>query len=669
MYPLIGRHGGGGGRGGGGGGAWRGAAGPGGRGAWRGQRRPGIRRRQYGGGWYGWWPYWPYQVDPYGYDEYEYAYAAEPDFAGEIAQGDVAVGAARAMTSPDNDLVSVLPAIGPGSGISCQIDLDPASHVLYVTVQIDGRAYQTCADLSGDLAEVAHGVSYEHEAAHAANGVAAPPAGASPAAVSALDQRAEQVVKSAGVALVGALYDQHANFISGGWFDSVTDAVSWISSPVTKVTAMVTKPVAKTLRQFKGPISVAAGALATAYGGPLAGAAASQLTGPMLDSLAETGGDPTEFIRGIGKASGGDPQVKQALDVAQRAASHATAAYHVTATAADAAGGDQDSARKIAEIDALAGSGDLAAQQAMQIIAEVFSALGSRSATMSGKVTYPQRGDVRTTVPPAPRARPTARELRREAQDAVREARDQHGARVIGFARYDDGGTTVGPNGNMVVRQQTVVVMPFSDPDEADDWFGQLAIGDIVYAAYYDARDPTWPRPLNEKFGRGGSSDHYLPSALARGGSADQIVRQFAAELQQVAREQGSALSDSPVAVQGVPWLPLLAAAAAGGGAGWLGHDWWAHRRAAAQAAAAQAAAMQAAAATAAQPPTTSSGIGILPWLAVAAAGGAGWYGHRWWAERSAKAAAEAAAAQAVVPPPSPQEVPQAAAVAASGWW
>jgi phytoene dehydrogenase-like protein len=200
--------------------------------------------------------------------------------------------------------------------------------------------------------------------------------------------------------------------------------------------------VGKTLQKFKGPISVAAGAIATVYGGPVGGMAASQLTGPLIDSLAETGGDPTEFVKGIKKASGGDPKVDEALALAQRAASHATAAYHLTDTADRAVAGDRDAARKVAEIDSLAGSGDLAATQAMQIIVQALAAKfgGASANTVSGGFAGVAGPSSRSN-----RSRGRLRELRREAQDAAREAIAQFGGSggVVGFVRYDDGGTSI----------------------------------------------------------------------------------------------------------------------------------------------------------------------------------------------------------------------------------
>jgi hypothetical protein len=44
-------------------------------------------------------------------------------------------------------------------------------------------------------------------------------------------------------------------------------------------------------------------------------------------------------------------------------------------------------------------------------------------------------------------------------------------------------------------------VVPFGSGDEADDWFGKLDPSSYLYAAYFDASDPTWPQPLNEAAG------------------------------------------------------------------------------------------------------------------------------------------------------------------------
>jgi hypothetical protein len=44
-------------------------------------------------------------------------------------------------------------------------------------------------------------------------------------------------------------------------------------------------------------------------------------------------------------------------------------------------------------------------------------------------------------------------------------------------------------------------VLPFETLDDADDWFGALDPRHYLYAAYFDAADPTWPSPINEQLG------------------------------------------------------------------------------------------------------------------------------------------------------------------------
>ena len=617
------------------------------RGGARGGRRPGLRRN-FGGGWYGYWPYWPYYPDygvaydsedeevevvsgahhhrgpgmgvrrhrrrrPQQADSYD-QYGTPPLDQGRDPEDDDGrdpdtVSGARMLASPDNDLVSTLPVLAPGAnGLTCQIDMSPDMQ-LHVRICVDGRCYETQTDVSSAMSAVARDVASEHDGAHLANGQAPPPVESSPVATSEMARRADGVVKSAGVALVGALYDQHMNTVAGGWFDSIKDAVRVIASPVTVVTAPIVKEVGKTLRAFKGPISTAAGAIATAYGGPAAGAAAAQLTGPLVDSMAETGGDPTQFIDGIMSHAGDDPVVHQAVADAQRAVSHATAAYHLTSTAQDAAGGDPRAGRKIAELDSLATGGDRGAMQAMMIIAQAFQA-------MMGNAAGAKMDDMVASGALPRQSRALADQLRSAASRSVEEQHRAHGMTVLGYVKYADSGVSAGASGSTIIRQDTEVVVPFDSVDEADDWMGHLDAGEILYAAYFDASDPLWPHPLNEKLG-------YRRTMEA-------------------------------TATGGFPVLPLVAAAAAGAGGAYAWQRYKAAR-----------AAHQVA------PPTTSGSLGILPWIALAAAGGAGWTGRGWWEQRRA---AQAAAAAATVPPPNPGEPPSAppphgAMVSGCGWW
>ena len=98
--------------------------------------------------------------------------------------------------------------------------------------------------------------------------------------------------------------------VMGGWLDSLKSVYRTASTPVT----WINKNVAKVLQTpgIKEVVTTAASVVATAYGGPAAGAAAAKLVGPIIDSSAETGGDPTMLFEKTKKASGHDPKVVQA---------------------------------------------------------------------------------------------------------------------------------------------------------------------------------------------------------------------------------------------------------------------------------------------------------------------------------------------------------------------
>lgn len=325
----------------------------------------------------------------------------------------------------------------------------------------------------------------------------------SPQAVSDVKQQGDAAVKAAGEVLVGALYDQHFNApelgfrpgdfslgLVGGWWDDVKGAATAVVAPVYAIhKAILSNPdVAKLLNDHKGELSMAAGAVATAYGGPAGGAAAAQLTGPIIESLSS--GNSTQLIAGLAQQAQNDPTVAQAMQTAQKAVAHTTAAYHLTDTAARAASGDHVAARKIAQVDRAASGGDAAAQTAMEIIAHAFRILqGGGSPTIAGAA-------------PRGSSAAAARALRREGAVAAEVLRGQGGARVVGFVKTRGGGPVEGRGGTVVTMTEESMAMPFPSLDDADDWFGSLDPGETVYAAYYDAGDPTWPAPLNETFGR-----------------------------------------------------------------------------------------------------------------------------------------------------------------------
>lgn len=651
MHDLIGRgHGGGGHGGGGGGGGHRGHGGG---------RRPGLRRTS-GSGWGGWWPSWPiaYYAPQYAGDEEESVedevisgrgrrggqrrsgrrrrndqqqqmldqgpydqgpYGPGPGGGvlrvdpGESDESDVHEQPRRreAAVMSGNELFSLLPVLAPGaSGLSCQMNLGPDLQ-LRVSICVDGRCYEGAADLSDVLGNIAQGVSDQHAGAHGG------PTPVTPEAIEDVHAHADRAAQHVGMELVGALYDQHVNAVASGWFDSLRHGVLSVYRAANSPVTWLNKNIAKNLKKLEPAVTVAATAVATAYGGPAAGAAASRLTGPVLDMTARTGGDPTRLFSDLKQHAGGDPAVDHAVDAARQAVAQTTAAYHLTATAADAAGGDASAAGKIAQLETAASGGDPAAITAMRIIGEAFNTLAQNRAARGGASSA-------ATTSGAERARGKGgamasrrAALRREGAAAAVATRDAAGTQILGYARYSSSDVRRGESGSAIIIDDTVLIAPFDSLDQADDWFGGLDAREIEYAAYYDAGDPTWPASMNEKFGVPRGASHVVSGAIGI-----------------------------------LPWLAL---GAAGGGA----YAWWHHHRAA------QAAAQ---AAQAAAPATQSGALGILPWIALAAAGGAGWTGHAWWQQHQARLAAAHVPPHAPPPLP-PPPVPTPAPVSASGWW
>jgi hypothetical protein len=163
--------------------------------------------------------------------------------------------------------------------------------------------------------------------------------------------------------------------VVGSFWDSLGGGVlstfRTVSTPVT----WFTKKVNETIRDnpaLKQVVVTAASALATAYGGPAAGQAAAAFAPSIIDSSAETGGDPTRLFEGTkkqaGQASGGDPKVDQALTHAQNAVTQTMAVATLTKIADDASRGDAEALRQINELRARANAGDQVATRAMAVI-------------------------------------------------------------------------------------------------------------------------------------------------------------------------------------------------------------------------------------------------------------------------------------------------------------
>lgn len=651
MYPLIGKKGG----GGGGGGHHHGGRG---------------RRQFFGGGGWGyqpdpwppWW-YYPQQGAQYAYDEEEDTVSGR---GGGMRGGGSRLGKRRRrhrqqfgdpqqqeqqqgqgepmpyfpqngdpdsdeepMTvSGDNELFALLPMLAPGAGgLSCDLHLGPDLQ-LQVEICVDGSCYQASADLSGVLGHVAEGVAAYHDRLHAGHRASA----SSPAAVADVSSKADAAVRAAGQMLVGALYDQHVNTITSGWLDGLKRAALFAASPVYAVH----KQFGGTLKEYRGPITMAATAVASAYGGPAGGAAAGQLVGPMIDHLAE--GRGAEFAEAIQQQAGADPTVARAVEDAQKAVAHTTAAYHLAKTAAKAAEGDDASAQKVAEVDQAASRGDLAAIQAMQIMAAVLQqvvANQQKSAETQAGREIRRKGSV---------GGGEQKRLRREASQAAKDARTQLGAKFLGVVK-ERGGQGANTSGRRVTLTESTYVEAFESFDQAEDWFFSVTMmepASYLYAAYYDASNPVWPSAIQESFGR----------------------------------------VDRPATTtSGLPLLPFALGALGGGALGIFTRDLaWKRDLRQAGMMDAQGHLLRGSAPVAPAPIPTVSGAGpLLPLLAFGAGGAAGWWGHEWWeghkahlAEAAAATAAQSAASQTPLASQVPPGVPPAASAApatSSGWW
>jgi hypothetical protein len=415
----------------------------------------------------------------------------------------------------DRELADLGALMMPGStGLAVQFSLG-ADDRLYASICIDGECYQGSVDLSEVLGRIADGIASYHVASNPAPRAVAVEPGAEGTA-----NAANAAVDAAGDLLVGALIDQHSATVSAGWWHSLTHAIYDVHHAM-----------AKTVQKFKAPITITATAVATAYGGPAGGAAAAKFTGPIIDAVANDfhsskGKGAKAVVDAAHAAAQSDPRVAKALADAHKAVADTAAAYHLTSTAAEAAGGDSEATRKLEDLDRAASSGDSAAQRAMSVITQAFStaadnAAGDSPTTSGGWPLVPfalgaaagmggyawwrhhhARKAKRAAAaidhppePPPPGASPTATsgELIGAAISTLRSA-----AKAAAMAAYEHGGDTAL---GYVKDAHGTSVQSFPSLDDADDWFGALNPRQYLYAAYFDATDPTWPNPINEQLG------------------------------------------------------------------------------------------------------------------------------------------------------------------------
>ena len=229
------------------------------------------------------------------------------------------------------------PGADMSGGITFKKELDD-QQVLHVEICVDGKCHRTSMDLAPAIAMVMKKLAETHADLHRAMGAACPPPDAS-AAASAVDR----AVSTAGDTLIGMLAYQHAVGRGGGHnpYTGTTRTVGYglagdyvvgfdLFKDIGNALGSAANAVGGVLKTLKAPISLAAGAAATYFGGPAAGPVAAQLTGALVD--AAPGGHPAtqaaaqQTIAAAKQAAQTNPTVQTALDAAHHATSQATSA-------------------------------------------------------------------------------------------------------------------------------------------------------------------------------------------------------------------------------------------------------------------------------------------------------------------------------------------------------
>jgi len=317
--------------------------------------------------------------------------------------------------------------------------------------------------------------------------------------------------------------------VAGFWHD-IGGAVHGVGHAAFKVHHFV----ATTIQKFKAPIVVVAGIVASYYGGPLAGMAATAITGPAIDEMANIGEKKKSTLAKEAKArqaaaakqlaalQKSDPQAAaQAIATAKTAITKTAQAYHTVEVIKAAANGDPAAKAQLAQLTTAATKGDATAKDLLAI-AQKLGADGSGSAAtppaaQPGDPSYVDPSDIEmdgnpdggnpVTTADAPEATDAMADAVSSGttdgayrEIAARTAATLHaqGAQVVGVA--------VGAPGAPLAQ----TTKTFANSDDADDWFGAIASEPSAYGyvAYYDAADPSWPQPLNESTGHVTESAH-----------------------------------------------------------------------------------------------------------------------------------------------------------------
>lgn len=361
---------------------------------------------------------------------------------GDGSQGDVTSGAERIRLS---DLGKIL---APGArGISVDFSIDPSGH-LRASLCVDGHTYEGSADLSGVLSQIEAAVRDYHDRLHAQGMVHTPagpaqvaaaqgdasiaPAALAPgaAAQAALQITAaqEEATQVAGDILVAQMLDEHRDAIGGVASGTTLSDDACLGAEAYHGYALMGIPgaaptiagfdfgdiidgIKSTVSAMKTPIAAAATTLATAYGGPVGGAAAAKLTGPLIDTIAHEGkpkgAAARKRILAVRQVAKSDPATAQALTAARDAVAHAATTYHVASTAIDAASGNSAARQQMGQLHQDAASGDPAAQQVLAIAKEALAAAAGIRGGSGGSGAPDSTMDTSAAAPVVSGAAPT----------------------------------------------------------------------------------------------------------------------------------------------------------------------------------------------------------------------------------------------------------------------
>lgn len=367
----------------------------------------------------------------------------------------------------------------PFSPIVGDITIDAAlseDNILTVTLQVEGRAYTAQADLKPLITSSLPMIDqYVHPGVRSLVGR------------TMNDQNVDQV----RMALAGRLMNEYQNDVVAGWLDDIGHAVKSAAVGIKDGALAVHHAVATTVQKFKGPITVVATAVATAYGGPVAGAAAAKFCGPIIDGMANVGQKDPQAAQQLAQAhqqAAADPKIAAALAAAKAAVANTVAGYHIKQTLGNAAAGDPNAKAAVADLAQKAQANNPAAKSAWDIATGLVADAASSyitSKTTPSKLSPEEEAQIEIDPPAATVNGVVDGVTKGDPREIARATAMATKGRVIGV---------VIPRGNPIQAKV------FETADDADDWYGQwLSVPHaFTYVAYYDRQDPSFPGALNE---------------------------------------------------------------------------------------------------------------------------------------------------------------------------